>query len=103
MRILVAAVAVLGLSAPALAGNGQPGALDRCTRLLPEVKDYTFKVSGTARHDGNQTTVKHTVLIEGTRTVVLPKEVQPSTDSKADAEAFGREIEAFQKCLEKTL
>lgn len=102
MRILTA-VAVFALSAPAFAGTSQPGALSRCAKLLPEGKDYTLKVEGNLRHDGNRTTVKRTVVVEGTQTVVLPKGVKPPAESQDAAEAFGREIDAFQKCLEEHL
>lgn len=102
MRILLAIV-VLTLSAPAFAGKSQPGALNRCATLLPEGKDYTLKLEGTVRHDGSRTTVQRTVIIEGTHTVVLPKGVKPPANSEGDAEAFGREIEAFQKCLDEHL
>jgi len=102
MRILVA-VAALTLSAPLFAGTSQPGALNRCANSLPEGKDYTLKVEGTVRHDGNKTTVTRTVVVEGTHTVVLPKGVKPPANSQGDAEAFGREIDAFQKCLEEHL
>lgn len=64
MRILAATMSMFALCAPALAGNSQPGVLNRCAKLLPEGKDYAFKVDGTARHDPNRTTVEHTVVVE---------------------------------------
>jgi hypothetical protein len=101
MRVLIAVVA-LGLSAAAVAGDRRPGPLNRCTQLLPEGKDYTFKIEGTARHDGSKTTVKHTLTIEGTRTVTLAEGVKELA-SEESAEAFGREIAAFQQCLGERL
>jgi hypothetical protein len=102
MRFLVVAM-VLAVSAPAFADKSQPGALNRCAKLLPQGKDYTVKVEGTVRHEANKTTAMRTVIVGGTHTVVLPKGVKPPADSGDDAEAFGREIDPFQKCLEEHL
>ena len=100
MRLLIVGVAAFGFSAQTL--GAEPTALDRCARLLPEGKTYTFKIEGTAVHNSPvQTTVERSIGVGGKYTTVLPKGITPPADSKADTEAFGKEIEPFYQCLQK--